>query len=281
MRQKEKRFGLIGFSLGFAAGLFIGLFYAWVLNPLPPSDTTPAMLEPQDKEVYYVLVAASYANNHNLPLAKQRLAELNDPQIAKTLALTSERFILENKDIRDVRALAILATDMGETSSVLNLYVPTPTLTPVPTSSASPTPSAPPFTSPSAPTRTPTPTVGMIHFRVVQSVALCDQRFSGMLNVHVLDEKGNGLPGQEIAVTWSSGEDHFFTGIKIPADPGFADFNMEDGLDYQVQLAKDGKIPDNQPAEFIADVKADRRALCPDLPANIAPSWQVVFEGQK
>jgi len=109
---------------------------------------------------------------------------------------------------------------------------------------------------------------------VAQSVVLCDDNIvsGGLLRIYVRDRLGSGVPGVNVKVIWSGGEDAFFTGLKPDIDPGYADFQMESGQLYQIQLA--GVDFAGQTLE----VTIDNDALCPNLPDNIKPSWQVVFE---
>jgi len=76
----------------------------------------------------------------------------------------------------------------------------------------------------------------------------------------------------QITVTWSGGQDTFFTGFKPEIDPGYADFQMEPGQQYQIELSTiefTGQRP---------EVNVTDSALCPDLPVDVVPSWQVVFQ---
>jgi hypothetical protein len=108
---------------------------------------------------------------------------------------------------------------------------------------------------------------------VAQSVALCeDDTKGGLLKIYVRDRLGEGVPGVKLTVTWSGGKDTFFTGFKPEVDPGYADFQMEKGQLYQVELDSvefTGKIP---------EITIDDNNLCPDLTDTVAPSWQLVFQ---
>jgi hypothetical protein len=157
---------------------------------------------------------------------------------------------------------------------------PTPTTTPTPTKTPTRTPTNTPTATPTpAPTRTPTPTNTPTPgpdapFGVAQSVVLCDDNITsgGLLRIYVRDRLGLGVPGIKVEITWSGGEDAFFTGLKPDIDPGYADFQMESGQLYQIQLV-DANFAGQTP-----EVTIDNDALCPNLPTNIKPSWQVVFE---
>ena len=269
-----------GFVAGFLIGLALSLTYTWLIDPPPLTDTTPAALNPQDKEIYTVLIAAAYVAEGDLDRTRSRLAELEDPDIENTIVALAERYINQGRDARDIRALARLSDALGDTSAAMRPFIATPTST----VTSTPTPTSQPPTP--TPTRvmqlTPTPTVtpaapgtsgteGADVFKVAQSTALCDPTTDALLRVYVRDVKGQGLPGVQIVVDWPGGEDRFFTGFKPEADPGYADFEMEPGEIYQVELAG---VESDAAQEVGADV-ADR---CPDLPQGIQPSWQIVFQ---
>jgi len=272
-----------GFLAGFVVGLALGLLYAWVINPPPLIDTTAAALNPHDKEIYTVLIAAAYVADGDLDRAHSRLAELEDADIEKTIVSLAERYINEGRDARDIRALARLADALGGTSAAMRPFIatqtPTSTLTPTPTPQP-PTPTPTQVVRDTAtPTVTPTPsrasTAEAVEVSsVVQSTALCDPNTDGLLRVYVRDGTGNGVPGVKILVNWPGGADQFFTGFKQEIDPGYADFEMEPGEIYQVELVDIESDVAQEVGESLTD-------LCPDLPRDVQPSWQIVFQIDK
>ncbi len=291
--MKNDRFWWVG---GFLAGLLVGLglslVYTWMLDPPPLTMTTPAALNPHDREVYTVLVAAAYAADRNLDQAEKRLAKLEDPDIENTIVHLAERHISEGQDVRDVRALARLANGLGRTSAAVRPFIATPSPTSTPSPTATPTrltptpPRTPTVTATSSPTSTPrrrtatataTPIVEPTAtprpdvFRVVQSTALCDSKAEGLLRVYVRDGAGEPVSGVEVLVDWPGGEDRFFTGFKTDIDTGYADFEMRADEVYRVELV-------SVASEVAEDIGGDVEALCPDLPADAQLSWQVVFQ---
>jgi hypothetical protein len=154
-----------------------------------------------------------------------------------------------------------LTPSPSPTQTATRTHTGTATRTPTPTPSRSPTPSNTATPGPDSP------------FGVAQSVALCENNpKGGLLRIYVRDRLGIGLPGVKLIVTWSGGKDTFFTGFKPEIDPGYADFQMEKGQLYQVDL-------DN--LEFVGEtpeITIDNNDLCPDLTDTVAPSWQLVFQ---
>ena len=298
--KHEADWWLGGFLLAFIVGLTLTLLYTWVLVPTAPR-TTPAQLNPADKELYILLTAAAYRHDGNLSKAQKRLARLKDPRIAQTVAALAEQYIDNSADPRDIRSLVTLAEALGSGNSAMRVYLitptptpsPPPTLTPSPDATGTPTASATPKATPTSrptntriptaiPTLTPTvnPTITPrstftpgpnAPFGLAQSVALCDNTGNGILRIYVRDWQGKGLPGAKIIVNWPDGEDTFYSGFKSAANPGYADFEMTAGQIYQVAL-------EGSPAAIASNVNKNARALCSNLPDNIAPSWQIVFQ---
>jgi hypothetical protein len=93
-----------------------------------------------------------------------------------------------------------------------------------------------------------------------------------LLKIYIRDRLGAGVPGVEIKLRWSGGQDNLFTGLKPEIDSGYADFQMKPGEIYRIELVSletTGKVP---------EVTLASRELCPDLTDDVEPGWQVVFE---
>ena len=58
--------------------------------------------------------------------------------------------------------------------------------------------------------------------------------------VYIIDSKRRPLPGMELIVTWDGGEDHFFTGFKPELGDGYADYQMQSGISYNLRVASGG-----------------------------------------
>ncbi len=272
--RHESDWWLGGFLAAFLLGLGLTLFYTWFLVPrIPP--TTPANLNPHDKEIYTVLIAAAFQHTGNLQTAQTRLAALKDPHPAETIAGLTRSYIDRNADPRDIRALATLADALGKTESYMLAYLatatgtPTPIPTVTPTVTATPSPTATPKPTVSR-TITPRPTATPLTFRVAQSVPLCDPHGNRTLRIFVRDVAGNGVPGVKIAVSWAEGENSLYTGFKSPENPGFADFLMAVNQTYTVKLPA---FPSDDARKINIST-----TQCTNLPESIVPSWQVVFQ---
>jgi len=283
-----------------------------VLDPRP-LPVRPADLNAHDKEVYLRLIAAAYSHRRDEGRARDRLASLAYPDPVQAVVELAERYIEQESDVRDIIALVTLADALGQTSSPMVVFLATPTPAPTSTPTPAPTPTPRPTQTPTplvpdptatptltktptrtatptstisptpTPTRTPTSTRTATPSRtptpgpdaplgLAQFVPLCDNTSGGLLRIYIRDRLGIGVPGVEIVVSWSGGKDNLFTGFKPEIDPGYADFQMEPDEIYQVELVGEGT------AGQIPEVNIARNELCPDLPAGVAPSWQIVFQ---
>lgn len=154
----DKGWWIGGFLFGFAVGLALALTYGWVLDPRP-LPVTPAELTPQAKEVYIRLIAAAFFYSGSEEQAKTRIEKLGDANFQTTLIDLTERYIDENRDLRDIRAMVKLAGVLGQPSPKMVVFLPTPTVAPTATDSPVPTPTPRPTdTVTPVPTQTPSAT---------------------------------------------------------------------------------------------------------------------------
>lgn len=295
-KRRDGGWWLGGFLFGFVIGLVLSLVYGWVLDP-HPLPIRPADLRLADKEIYLRLIAAAFFHERDEERAQARLASLEQPEVGQLLVHVTERYIIEERDPRDIIAFVTLADALNLTTNPMVAFLATPTPTPTSTPTLAPTPTPRPTQTPTPatpiptatstrrPTQTPTPrptrtatptitpTVGPDSpFGVAQSVVLCDETSGGLLRIYVRDRLGVGVPGVEIMVSWAGGEDRLFTGFKPDIDPGYADFQMEPAERYQIKLvsvAAEGAVP---------EVSLSSENPCDNLPARVDPSWQIVFE---
>ena len=78
-------------------------------------------------------------------------------------------------------------------------------------------------------------------FKLLSQEQVCNPSLTdGLMQITILDQTGRPMPGVEITVTWDAGEDHFFTGLKPEIGNGYADYVMQQGVMYTVQVARSG-----------------------------------------
>ncbi len=257
------------------AGLGLGLLYAWVIAPVRYVNSAPNTLRSDYKDEYRVLIAASYASDHDLERAKSRLALLGDPDSVQALTAQAQRMLASGQPFNVVQQVAMLATDLD--SGVTRVY-PSSTATassnletsiqtePV-VSSLSETSTAVPETSTSEPTvtpmildtptprptRTPTPTPGTPFILLSQDNVCNPNLTDGLLQISVLDNRHHQMPGVGITITWSGGEEQFFTGFKPDIGNGYADYIMQPGVSYSIRVAESGTPITNLTAPSCTD----------------------------
>lgn len=251
--QRSRRpFSLLGILLGLLLGVGGALTFAWVLSPVEVVDSEPWQLGADDKTQYMIAIALSYRYDGDLGTAINRLVGLRLPgdpiqAVADTAcALATTGYANNTSGLNAVRALMRFYQLQGRTGcadqliaagedpgSVVNIDVPTPTLTLPPPPSKTPTPSA------DQPTPTPLfvavpSSVPQNDFELVSVNTSCD---TGLIQVFVVELNGStGIPGMEIRARWDGGESRFFTGLKPERGAGYADFQMEAGIDYLIDM---------------------------------------------
>lgn len=217
--------------LGLVLGLIFGLYYAWFISPRQIHQSSPQDLSANFQDEYRTLVASAYASTGNITRAISRLELLSDTHTATSLNDLAQSHLAAGRADEEVRALAQLAAsiDTGASSDIL-----TQTSTPEGTAVIpTPTPPAPASTLP--PTATPSPVPS---YQLLSMERVCDLNLvSSLIQVVVLNSRGEGVPGVEVLIIWDQGEDHFFTGMKPELGLGYGDFTMDVDVTYTLQLA--------------------------------------------
>jgi len=292
---------------GLVIGIALGLVYAWLISPVKYVDTEPATLRADYKDAYRQTIAQAYAVTGDLARAQARLALLGDEDQALALAEQAQRARAAG-DPEASQALAMLAAALGEvpllpsplpadtatpsvspppslsptpsgtpapefTATATATFTPTATLTPTlgPTPTATRTPRAtvtPKPTRTPLPTITPTPTLAP-PFVLDNQVQVCNPSLTEpQIQVFLNNAAGQGVPGVEVIITWASGQESIFTGLKPEIDPGYADFVMSPGTVYTLQVTGGGQI--------IPDLSIPECAT--DDGERYAGSWRLIFK---
>lgn len=243
--------------IGLCLGIGGGIYLTWNVFPLVEVDTAPHQLAESARQEYAIAIALEFSLNGDLRLAVERLSRLypnRDPiQAVADVAcdLARQGDVTSTGRLRSVRALRTFYQLQGRSgcadtlipdvesdadSQVVEVVVPTatPTLPPPPTK----TPTMPP------PAASPTPTGVLIvpttpprrNFdgRIVST--FCDVDLSGIIEVFVQDGSAEGMPGQVVRVRGDEFEDTFLTGLKPERGPAYADFRMEAGMSYIIDM---------------------------------------------
>jgi hypothetical protein len=138
-------------------GIGVGLIVSWVVWPVEYVDVAPDSLMPSHREEVLVLIGMSYAYNHDLGLAQNRLAALGDTTGSEVVTL-AEKYASGGSNADQIRALTALAYALGFRRAALAPYMPDF----APTATWTPWPMPPQtFTPPPTETMTPSPTETM------------------------------------------------------------------------------------------------------------------------
>jgi len=275
---------LIVFLAAAAIGLIGGLTFAWFASPVEYISVEPSELRAEYWPTYLQLVSASFAFENDWTRASFRLAVLREPeaQIARQVADVTERAIAEGRPAPILRGLSKLSDRLGVRTAAMIIYLatpvptvaplPTPTVLPSATPSLEPTPSlVPTFALPDTPTPlptfTPAPTPSPVYLLISRERA-CEPG-PAQIRVVIEDEKGIGVPGIEVWVTWDGGADRFVTGLKPEKGPGYGDLDLQPGIAYDVAVAESA----------LPLVKGLKTEQCPssDPAQTILSSWQLTF----
>ena len=264
--RPRRPFSVWGLVIGLIIGLGTGLVYAWSVNPIVEVATEPWQLRSDDRALYMVGVALAFAGDSDLNRAVERLltlqaeGEAKDPfqEMADTACqLASTGYVDSNSGLRAIRSMITFYQLQGRTgcaetlipasnlepTSVVQVELPTPTLRPPATKTPTPV-SSPNATATQRIVVVPT-SVPQRDFVLADIATFCSANLPGVIEVFVQDFGSVGLPGQPVQVRWDGGRSRFFTGLKPERSPGYADFQMEEGRGYIVEMP--GRSDPTQP----------------------------------
>lgn len=115
--------------LGLVAGVALGLYLAWDVWAGPSSTATIAQLRRADRVMYVRLVAAGYAEEHDLRRARARLTQLRAGNVPLWVAELARQDAADGRS-NDARRLARLAYALGITDPTIVSLAALPTATP-------------------------------------------------------------------------------------------------------------------------------------------------------
>ncbi len=238
-------------------GLCLGLILSWSALPAI-SPGAAGVLQGMPPEEYAALVAQAWSAEGDRARALERLRAAiphgSDP--ARHMAdmacrLASTEFADSSAGLRTLRKMqnfyqmegqrscadtllpaldgaAVLMLDSSPTPRSSATLPPPPSKTPMPTL----TPEVR-STATAAPTATSTNVRG---FLLAGLGAHCDATQPATLAVYVQERDGRGIAGMALRVRWRGGEDRFHSGLKPERGAGYADFTMEQGRRYVIDM---------------------------------------------
>jgi hypothetical protein len=88
-----------------------------------------------------------------------------------------------------------------------------------------------------------------------------------LIQIEVRDASANPVSGVEILVVWDTGQDFLFTGLKPELGLGYADYAMENGVMYTIQI-----VGSNEPVTGLSVED------CTKAGETFPASWLLTFE---
>ena len=113
MIEFNRRTAILLVVAGLVLGLVGGLVLGWVVWPVEYFDTDLPDLRSSYKDDYVVMVGASYLLNSDLAQAIERLDKLGVPNQGQYVAVQTERYISEGRNVSDIRSLVALSKGLG------------------------------------------------------------------------------------------------------------------------------------------------------------------------
>ncbi|HSD83017.1 MAG TPA: hypothetical protein VLG46_04125 [Anaerolineae bacterium] len=255
-------------------GLALGLAYAWLIEPVTFSESSPAQVMKSYREAWLIMAAESYVQDGDWARTQARVNALHDANLSQTVAALFEHYQADGPN-PTARALARLADRLNARTPAMQVYLtsittPTPEITPVIGATALPRPigtqqATPTMTPEPLPALTPTSTA-IPDYQVVERVAECTfSPHPPQIRVTVQDEFGQSVPGKVIWITWEDGgQDRFVTGLKPEIDPGYGDFDMQPDRAYNVGVDKPTSV-------IVSGLRADT------CEADGRTSWRLIL----
>lgn len=269
-RRPRRPVSIWGLLIGVILGIAGGLGYAWAIDPRVQTDTAPWQLKKQDREQYIAAITLRWSYDGDLNRAVEGLLALKSPgdpiqevaDVACDLATTGYaetgtglraiQSMMQFYQLQGRKGCADTLISLGQPTVVVNVDVSTPTAQPPATKT--PTPERPDQATPTAPIFIPT-VQPKTNYIIAAIKTDCDAQFSGIIEVRVQDSNGDGVPGQAVKVSWEDNSSTFFTGMKPERGPDYADFQMEAGKAYTVEMP--GQSDPSQPLGAVPCTTAD------------------------
>lgn len=271
----------LGWLLAFGAGVGLGLFVAWFIEPLSYTNVQPSDLSAHDKDDILKMIASSYAVENSFERAEQRLYALQLPDVETRLT----ELAANEANPFTQQSLLHLLYEMQQPGVALAR----PTFTPRPTRNTAPgarvtvivvVATAVP-TMPPAPVVTPVPTSlpptsepnpNTPRFELVDKRPLTCQDLGGgaAIRVEVEDSGGKGIPGIGVEVNSGRGNEQFFTGLKPERGSGYGDVVVSPGI-YSVHLFE------NAQSEVVKDLRIESDVVECSSPPAATQGWALMF----
>jgi len=241
------------FAWSLVIGLALGLAFTRMQGPLQRSNAEPWQLREDERHHFAIAIALEHQHSGNMGRTLNKLIALRPAQhpldalADAACALGSSGYLGSESGIKALRGAVALYSVDGRTGCAEQLLplsatdsAPEPAVELAADAGfATPLPTKPPLRDSqggaSSRRLVPTP-AAQRSFEARAARSFCDAANPALIEVHVLDYLGRGIPGQRIRVRWSDQEDIFLSGLKVDRGPSYADFQMEEGIDYAIDM---------------------------------------------
>ncbi|MCY4063956.1 MAG: hypothetical protein OXG53_16410 [Chloroflexi bacterium] len=241
------------FAFSLIAGIALGLAMTRIQGPLQRSNAEPWQLRAEDRQHYQIAIALEYAHKGDLPGAMKKLIAMRpaqDPLDAladAACALGSSGYLRSESGVRAIRSAVALYSSQGRAGCAEQLLPQKATISAPALATevapdagfATPLPTKPPLPDSAADVAfrrlAPTPAPKR-SFEARSARSYCDAASPALIEARVVDYLGRGIPGQRIRVRWADQEDIFVSGLKVGRGDAYADFQMEEGIEYSIDM---------------------------------------------
>ena len=245
---------------GLIIGVLIGVLLSMML-PVHYTDTDPSLLQNADKDLYRSLIARAYLVEVDHNRARARLELLGDVNPQDALVAQAQQLLASGGSEEESRALALLAAAINEGVVQITALpdlndrplsppletvadnLPEVELTKDPAAEVTRTPVA---TVTPRPTITPLPTEGS-PYELVEQSEICDADLTtSLIQVYVFNREDNPVAGVRIEISITDrGMEAFYTGLYPEISPGYADYQMVEGMIYNLRVGTAGQLVQN------------------------------------
>ena len=249
---------------GLLIGVALGVLISQVILPVSYTDTEPATLRTDQREIYRSMVARAFLMEADVNRARSRLDLLQDASPVEELIAQAQNLLATSGDEQKARAMALLAASFSQPNLMITPLPPrvtlAPTLTPTLAITASlmpvtPTPGA--TSTRESPTSTGTPMAATAAkpsatvqptapspFLLASNDPVCESPDAKpLLQVTVLDADGEPLAGVKIEITLvNAAPAYFYTGLYPEINAGYADYVMQKDTVYSLRVGDGGQL---------------------------------------
>jgi hypothetical protein len=201
--------------------MVMALAYAWLINPVRPTDVHPDQLRTDYREDWVRLAALSFLSDGNFARMQSRLSRIDNADATVVIKDVVEHYsrpgqhgiLLRLQALAESIDLQLAALDSGV--DVLAI----------------------PATSKGARLEggSAAPAV-----RVVQRTFACHPRPNPRVEIVLVDAAGEGVAGARVWLVSDQGADWAVTGLTPASGSGYADFEVEEGIRYSIGVGELG-----------------------------------------